>query len=330
MEARMSRPVSLMVVCAVLVCGVTATADEDPVGKQLAAAKAAYDKAAEMARADLLVALTKKQEAAQKAGDLKTLEKVLAEARAFGDGGELPKSVPVKGYESQVRAARTALEEAYRVAVTEYTKGGKISLAKAVEEELDEFRRGGRVVSAGGFFNGRDLSGWKGLPPLWSVRDGTIVGSSRPDGIKFNTCLVSNKQYADFELKCKVKLSGSEAANSGIQIRSQVVDAKQYKVVGAQCDIGQAYWGSLYGEGTGMMRQADKDVVAKALKGGDCNELYVRCVRRRVTIKLNGETTVDEVFPRLPARGVIGWQLHGGKGFEVVIRDIEFKELPSR
>jgi hypothetical protein len=156
------------------------------------------------------------------------------------------------------------------------------------------------------------------------------VGSTKPDGIKFNTCLVSDKQYGDFELKCKVKLSGSEAANSGIQIRSQVVDAKQFKVEGAQCDIGQVYWGSLYGAGTGMMQQADKDVVAKALKGGDFNELHVRCVGRRVTIKLNGVTTVDKDFPELPARGVIGWDLHRGKGFEVVIKDIEFKELLAR
>lgn len=85
-----------MVVCAGLVFGVTAAADEDPVEKKLAAAKEEYEKAAEKARGGLLAELKKKEEAAQKAGDLKTLEKVQAEATSFEDSGELPKSVSVK------------------------------------------------------------------------------------------------------------------------------------------------------------------------------------------------------------------------------------------
>lgn len=326
----MYRPILLSAICAVLIGGVISAADEDVVEPKLTVAKEEFEKAAEKARTGLLADLKKKEEAAQKAGDLKTLLKVQAEAKAFVESRELPKSVPVKGYESQLRTARAKLEEEYGTAIKQYTKDGKIELAKAIQQELDEFKKGSGVASAATFFNGKDLSGWKGLPPFWAVRDGTIVGSTKPDGIKFNTYLVSGKQYGDFELKCKVKLSGPETANSGIQIRSHVVDAKQFKVEGAQCDIGQEYWGSLYGEGKGMMQQADKDVVAKALKEGEFNELHVRCVGSRVTIKLNGETTVDKNFSGLPARGVIAWQLHGGKGFEVVIKDIEFKELPVR
>jgi len=125
----------------------------DPIEKKLTATKEEYEKAVAKARDDLLVNLKKKEEAAQKVSDLKTLEKVQAEAKAFEDGGELPRSVPVKGYEGQLRTAQAKLEEAYGVAVKEYTKGGKIELAKAVQQEFDEVKKGGgaAAIPAGPF-----------------------------------------------------------------------------------------------------------------------------------------------------------------------------------
>src|SRR5688572_30697973 len=109
----MCRSVLLVAVCAVLGGGVLSAADEDPVEKKLTAAKEEFEKAAAKARAGLLADLKKKEEAAQKAGDLKTLEKVQAETKAFEKSDELPKSLPVKSYESQWRTARAKLEEGY-------------------------------------------------------------------------------------------------------------------------------------------------------------------------------------------------------------------------
>ncbi|HVK14654.1 MAG TPA: hypothetical protein VM597_38300 [Gemmataceae bacterium] len=156
----MSRSVSLMVVCAVFFDGVTAFADEDVVEKQLLAAKLEFESAAEKARTGLLADLKKKEEAAQKAGDLKTLEKVQAEAKAFEADGTLPKAVAVKGYESQLRTARAKLEEEYAAAVKQYTKGGKIALAKAVQQELDEFKKGGVPLTK--------------APPVATFKKGTL------------------------------------------------------------------------------------------------------------------------------------------------------------
>jgi hypothetical protein len=140
----MMRPAILMAVCGSLICGIAA-ADEDAVGKKLAAAKEEYEKVTVKARAGLLAVLKKQEEIAQKAGDLKTLEQVQAEAKSFENGGVLPKSVSTKVYESQMRTARTKLEEAYGAAVKQYTKDGKIALAKAVQQDLDEFKKGGGV-----------------------------------------------------------------------------------------------------------------------------------------------------------------------------------------
>jgi hypothetical protein len=179
----------------------------------------------------------------------------------------------------------------------------------------------------GTFFNGKDLTGWEGLTQYWKVQDGALIGSSEPDGLKFNTFLCSKRQYGDFELRFKVRLKGG-TGNSGVQIRSEVFDPKTFAVRGPQCDIGQIYWGSLYGEHFGgMMQQAPKDVVAKVLKKDDFNDYHIRCVGTRVTIKLNGETTVDGDFPKMPPKGIIAWQLHSGGPMEVTFKDIEFKEL---
>src|SRR3954470_24907961 len=112
----------------------------------------------------------------------------------------------------------------------------------------------GRADAPADFFNGKDLSGWEGLPEYWSVKDGALVGTTGPDGIKFNTFLCSKKTYKDFELKFQVRLKDGRG-NSGVQIRSKIHEPgrAQYAVAGPQCDIGDVFWGSLYGEHFGGM-----------------------------------------------------------------------------
>jgi len=177
------------------------------------------------------------------------------------------------------------------------------------------------------FFNGKNLEGWQGLDKFWSVKDGAIVGSTQPNGINFNTFLCSKKSYGDFELSFKVRLKDGKG-NSGVQVRSEVFDPKNLAVKGPQCDIGDVYWGSLYGEHFGgMMKAADKMTVTSVLKKEDFNDYYIKCVGKHVTIKLNGKTTVDQEFPTMPPSGIIAWQLHGGGPMEVTFKDIVFKEL---
>jgi hypothetical protein len=177
------------------------------------------------------------------------------------------------------------------------------------------------------FFNGQNLEGWQGLERYWSVKDGAIVGSTEPSGITFNTFLCSKKQYGDFELSFKVRLKGGKG-NSGVQIRSEIFDKEKFAVKGPQCDIGDVYWGSLYGEHFGgMMKAADKETVTRVLKKDDFNDYYIKCVGKHVTIKINGAVTVDQEFPNLPPTGIIAWQLHSGGPMEVVFKDIRFKEL---
>jgi hypothetical protein len=180
------------------------------------------------------------------------------------------------------------------------------------------------------FFNGKDLTGWEGLEKYWSVKDGAIVGYTAEDP-KHNTFLCSTKKYKDFELTFKVRLKDG-VGNSGVQIRSEIMDKDKFTVKGPQCDMGQIYWGSLYGENFGgMMKQAPPELVKKALKPKDFNDYSIKCVGKHVTIKLNGETTVDDDFPKLPDEGIIALQLHQGfPSMEVIFKDIKFKDLSAK
>ena len=215
------------------------------------------------------------------------------------------------------------------------TLAGAVALAQAplrAEEKKDD---------TAAFFNGKDLTGWEGLMQYWSVKDGAIVGYT-PEDPKFNTFLCSKAKYKDFELSFKIRLKNG-VGNSGVQIRSDILNKDQFSCKGPQCDIGQVYWGSLYGEQWGgMMKQSPTELVKKVLKPKDFNDYYIKCVGQHVTIKLDGETTVDGDFGKdwagmakgrlaMPEDGIIAWQLHAGfPSMEVTFKDIKFKDLSAK
>jgi len=173
---------------------------------------------------------------------------------------------------------------------------------------------------------------WEGLEQYWKIDGTTVTGDAKVDP-KFNTFFCSKAKYADFEMSFKVKMTGGKA-NSGIQVRSAVVDAKKFVVHGPQCDMGQQYWGSLYGEGVGgMMLASPGDFVKKHVKEGEFNDYALTVKGNHFTIKVNGETSVDKDFPTTPDKkptaesGTIAFQLHAGGPMTVVFKDIQFTDL---
>lgn len=117
-------------------------------------------------------------------------------------------------------------------------------------------------------FNGKDLSGWKGNPDFWSVRDGAITGQSTATKVvDANTFLVwQGGEPANFELRLKFRLTAQNAkgwGNSGVQYRSRVIDAEKFVVGGYQADIDAPfrYTGMLYEErGRGILMNPGQKV----------------------------------------------------------------------
>lgn len=185
---------------------------------------------------------------------------------------------------------------------------------------------------------------WEGRSDLFKLdpKARTIVGETTEDP-KYNTFFCTKKKYGDFELSFKVQLRDG-VGNSGVQIRSEVFDKEKFRVKGPQVDVGKGYWGSLYGEGVGgMMKASSPDAIKKAVKEAEFNDYVITAKGTKITVKVNGETMVDQDFPTLPAGkdkkegapapkdGVIAIQVHSGyPKMRVEYKDITFTDLGKK
>jgi len=197
-------------------------------------------------------------------------------------------------------------------------------------------------------FNGRDLTGWKGLvenpiarekmTPVqlaeqqvaadkrmrddWKVEDGLLayVGTGFD-----NICTV--EQYGDFEMLVDWRLdpAGNEP-DAGIYLRGtpqvQIWDIARTNV-GAQVGSGGLY---------NNQKNVSKPLCVADNKLGEWNSFYIRMKGDRVTVRLNGILVVDDVVlenywdrsrPIFPVEQ-IELQAHGSK---VYYRDIYIRRL---
>ncbi|MCR4920099.1 MAG: DUF1080 domain-containing protein [Bacteroidaceae bacterium] len=200
-------------------------------------------------------------------------------------------------------------------------------------------------------FNGRDLTGWKGLVenPIkrrqmdgeklvdaqrkadevmrqdWTVQDGclTYVGHGYD-----NICTV--KDYKDFEMYVDWRLDpNGKEPDAGIYLRGtpqvQIWDIARVNV-GAQVGSGGLY--------NNKKNVSTPSSVADN-KLGEWNTFYIKIVGDKVTVRLNGVTVVDNVTMEnywdrsqpLPACDQIEMQAHGSL---VNFRDIYVREIKEK
>jgi len=217
---------------------------------------------------------------------------------------------------------------------------------EAIRKHLAEMPKEEGYVS---LFNGKDLTGWKGLVgnPIsrakmtpdqlekgqkkaddqvnkdWRVENGLLIF----DGTGYDN-LCSVKKYGDIEMYIDWMLdpAGPEA-DAGIYLRGtpqvQIWDTARVNV-GAQVGSGGLY--------NNKVHKSTPSKVADN-KMGEWNTFYIKMVGDRVTVVLNGEKVVDEVILEnywdrklpIPAIEQLELQAHGCK---VYYRDIYVKELP--
>ena len=209
-------------------------------------------------------------------------------------------------------------------------------------------------------FNGQDLTGWKGQPEFWSVKDGAITGQTTKEvPVKENTFLVWEGEVGDFELHFKYKIvdadgKGAGFGNSGVQYRSKVVKPEYSVVAGYQADfeVGKTYSGILYEEkGRGILATRGQKVVIHegdapnkpkievtgevgksdeiqaAIHQADWNEYVVIAKGGHLQHFINGRQTVDVIDETAVGakKGVLALQLHKGTPMTVQFKDIILK-----
>lgn len=183
-------------------------------------------------------------------------------------------------------------------------------------------------------FDGKTFAGWEGdTQNTWRIENGAIVGGSTEKTVPHNDFLCTTRTYANFILKLKIKLTGTEGfINSGIQFRSKRLTNPAYEMTGYQADWGKDYWASLYDESrrNKTLIKPDSVKILQWIKVNDWNDYEVRAEKSRIRLYINGKQTVDYTEPdaNIPQSGLIGFQIHGGGKAQVAFKDIYIKELP--
>jgi hypothetical protein len=182
-------------------------------------------------------------------------------------------------------------------------------------------------------FDGKTLEGWQGDAGTWRVEDGAIVAGSLTASVPHNEFLATTREYGNFVLRLKVKLLGTEGfVNGGVQFRSQRLTDPAYEMIGYQADLGKTYWGTLYDESRRKktLARPKGDSAERIVRTGGWNDYEIRAEGPRIRLSLNGTQTVDytERDPRIPQKGLIALQVHGGGRTLIAYKDITIEELP--
>ena len=180
------------------------------------------------------------------------------------------------------------------------------------------------------------LSKWLGDPQYWTYKEGVLTAAAAK-GVKrlpgtnpvgqTHTYLISKQLYGDFELACKVRTNvGSEPA---VLVRGIIHNKAAFLVGGPGVQFGGLH-GAIRGEYPPTNFYFSKPSPNPALHEIDQRgfiDYHITVVGKRITVKYDGITTVDEIFPKMPSTGVIAWQLTGISASDYLVRDIRFREL---
>jgi HEAT repeat protein len=239
-------------------------------------------------------------------------------------------------YSAEIKALLSKTAAVLKGQDSEYQK-------ESIRKHLSELPSGDGFVS---LFNGKDLTGWKGLVenPIarvkmsadslaykqkkadelaktgWFAKDGELVFSGHGD----NLCTV--KQYGDFEMYVDWKIL--KDGDAGIYLRGtpqvQIWDTSRVDV-GAQVGSGGLYNNTK--NPSKPSKLADNAI-------GDWNTFRIMMIGDRVSVELNGENVVDNVIlenywdRNLPIflKEQIELQAHGN---QINYRDIYVREIPQ-
>lgn len=154
------------------------------------------------------------------------------------------------------------------------------------------------------------LAGWTRVGDAVFERVGDeLIGRFGPE--QRQSFLVSERQLGDFVLD--VELRFDSPGNSGLQVRSHVVDGQ---LVGYQLEVDpseRSWSGGLYEEGRrGWLDDLEDDEVARsAFRPTDWNHYRIECVGPRIRAWVNGVETCDHL-DALELVGSLAFQIHGG------------------
>lgn len=148
-------------------------------------------------------------------------------------------------------------------------------------------------------FDGKSFAGWDGdTNKTWRVADGMIVGGDGKEKVPRNEFIATAKNYANFVLRLKFKLTGSDGFVNSRRPVPQPARAERQRndrLPGrhrrglVRCHLRDESRPAR----TGAMAHPNEADVKKAVKPGEWNDYEIRAEGRRVILKINGVQMVD-------------------------------------
>jgi hypothetical protein len=213
-------------------------------------------------------------------------------------------------------------------------------------------------------FDGETLNGWRvaakpedAKENYWTVRDGAITCDSRGRSRHDYVWLISAREFADFDLRVKVRSFRESRGNSGVQIRSRY-DRDAFWLDGPQIDIhppAPFRTGLIYDETRGVRHWIYPNLPGWEIEphhaapgpdwkqsdeGDGWNDLLIECRGTKVRTTVNGTLVADydgagvlddDLHRRrnVGVRGNIALQLHTGDELYIQYKDIHIKPAPD-
>ncbi|CAN5726602.1 DUF1080 domain-containing protein [soil metagenome] len=181
-------------------------------------------------------------------------------------------------------------------------------------------------------FDGKTFNGWEGdTTSVWHIVNGALVGGDLTKTLPHNEFLATKESFGDFELTLEFKLTGTGFVNAGVQFHSKRLQNPPYEMEGYQADLGDGFWASLYDESRRDVTivKPDSTLIKKILKPNSWNSYSIKCIGRRIIIRLNNVQTVDFTEPdtTITHNGHIALQVHGGGKIMASYRKIIITKL---
>jgi WD40 repeat protein len=185
-------------------------------------------------------------------------------------------------------------------------------------------------------FNGsldgwEEHNGWPGDKKAWTWKGRKLVGE-----VLGGSYLISKRPYRDFELSFRVRGGSDEGIDCWVNVRSAAKgDTKLGRFVVGPCVPVDSKLGGFSTkanfDNTFKPPQNKEQLKFALIQSQGAADVFVRCYGKRVTVRVNGVTTIDEDFPDLPAEGVLafhGLRVKGSRAALVEFQDIHILELP--
>tara|TARA_R110002072_G_scaffold253748_7_gene412529 strand:+ start:2841 stop:6308 length:3468 start_codon:yes stop_codon:yes gene_type:complete len=165
------------------------------------------------------------------------------------------------------------------------------------------------------------LKHWRGSMKGWDLERGVLWGTA--EDLAQNEYMIYGRDLADFEVEFDVLLEGG---NSGLQYRSRVEDGT-VDPIGYQADIGQRFWGSIYGtDGRAKLAGPELLLMESAVRRDGWNHYHLRVDGARHVLEVNG-VVLSELEDDAHRSGVLALQLHQKLKMKVWFANLRVRPL---